>query len=360
MTMADEIDQLDNAREMSNFQLSNNNNSLITNQNMPWKQRKRKRLSAVLDKLHNNNTITKRCLNDIESNNNNNNNSNINNNNSTDIDNNQDGEASKHLTHDVQRSVIGKTERESIKSGGAGEDDDDRTTNASDDFRSSIDSPLVKQETFSSPFEFNGNDENAFNGDNIKQEERISNFEYPTLNEQQLSSVERYFPQISSPLFEYYLQTKYLPDILRMRNMQLQQSEQKTKPSSTDQQYSPVSQQRKSSPQKQTEQSATTSVPPRKRQKQAKHQQQYPNFSDKASPPPQDTPLDLSMKTILENISKATTTHKQTTKQNAVKASTSTSYNRWHNQLSQGRLNPTILKPIIFRIYRGSHFDQFL
>lgn len=82
MTMADEIDPMGNARQVSDFQISNNNNSITTNQNIPWKQRKRKRLSAVLDKLHNNNnTITKRCLNELdevisETNNNNNNNNN--------------------------------------------------------------------------------------------------------------------------------------------------------------------------------------------------------------------------------------------------------------------------------------------
>lgn len=345
--MADEIDQLDNAREMGNFQLSsNNNNSLITNQNMPWKQRKRKRLSAVLDKLHNNNTITKRYLSDFESiNNNNNSNMNNNNNNnnniSTDIEHHQDGEPSKHLAHDMQRAVIAKSERDSIKSGGVADDDDDRTTIASDDFRSSIDSPHVKREAFGSPFEYNVNDENVYNSDNIKQEIGANSFECSTLNEQQLSSMERYLPQISSPLFEYYLQTKYLPDILRMRNLQLQQGGDQKSKSSTDPQFSPVSQDAKSPQQKQTDQQAAVSMPPRKRQKHTKHHQQYPTLSDKASPPPQDAPLDLSMKTFLEmSTKKVTVSHKQSSKQKASKSSTSTSYNHWQNQIPQGKPIP--------------------
>lgn len=36
-------------------QMQNNNHPFAANNNIPWKQRKRKRLSAVLDKLHNNN-----------------------------------------------------------------------------------------------------------------------------------------------------------------------------------------------------------------------------------------------------------------------------------------------------------------
>lgn len=333
MTMDDEIDPMGNARQMSDFQISNNNNSITTNQNIPWKQRKRKRLSAVLDKLHNNNTITKRYLNELEviNESNNNNNSNHNNNNNNDIDNNQ-GETSKISSNEIHRSVINKVEGESIKSGG--DDEDDRTTIASDDFHSSVESPIVKREIFSSPFDFAVNDENIFNGD-IKHEERTNNpYEYTAhnLNEQNLNSMERYFPQISSPLFEYYLQTKYLPDILRMRNLQAQNSEQKLRLTTEQQQQQYLSQ-------SQDGYTKSQQQPTRKRQKLPKQQQQQQYLAFEKQQPPQDAPLDLSMKTILENITKATATHKQTSRMSSSStslASTSTAINCWQNQIPQG------------------------
>lgn len=329
MTMADEMDPMGNARQMSDFQISNNNNSMTTNQNIPWKQRKRKRLSAVLDKLHNNNTITKRYLNEFdgiqETNNNNN-----------------QGEPSKVSLNEFHRSVMNEGGRESVRS--SGDDDDDRTTNAStDDLRSSVESPFVKREPFSSPLSFAVNDENAFNGD-IKQENRTSDYEYNHRTEQNVSPMERYFPQMPPQLFEYYLQTKYLPDILRMRNsMHIPNAEQKLKLTPSDQQQQPQPQQQQYSPQSQMgaldlqhkpikQEDTKIQQPPRKRQRQPK-QQQYQAFAEK--PPPQEAPLDLSMKTILENITKATVTHKHTSRSpsSSSASSVSTIPNQWPGQV---------------------------
>lgn len=365
MTMADEMEpQMGNARQMSQDfqQISNNNNSLITNQNIPWKQRKRKRLSAVLDKLHNNNTIiTKRCLNDFdaitETNNNNNNDDN------NQQQQQQQGEPSKvtsildnHFHHRMMNDTAaanatttisaavdggGGGSRESIRS--SGDDEDDIST---DDLRSSVESPFVKREPISSssPLSFTTavNDENAFVNGDIKQEMRTSDYEYNNHRmEQNVSPMERYFPQMPPQLFEYYLQTKYLPDILRMRNsmhnlsnaaaaeqkLKLaaghQQQQQLQQEQHQQRQYSPQSQmaaldlQNKPIKQEDTKMQRQQNALPRKRQRQPKHQQYQSSSSSSFAekpPPPQDAPLDLSMKTILENISlitKASATHKQ-------------------------------------------------
>lgn len=357
MTMADEMDpQMGNARQMSQDfqQISNNNNSLVTNQNIPWKQRKRKRLSAVLDKLHNNNTIiTKRCLNDFDAI------TETNNNNNNDDNEQQQGEPSKatsilenHFHHRTMLEAAaarsstaitttatsadgGGGSRESVRS--SGDDEDDIST---DDLRSSVESPFVKREPISSssPLSFTTtvNDENAFVNGDIKQEMRTSDFEYNNHRmEQNVSPMERYFPQMPPQLFEYYLQTKYLPDILRMRNsmhslsnaaaveqklklttdhnhqqQQQQQHEQQSPLAALDLQSKPIKQE---DVKVQRQQNAA----PRKRQRQPKHQQYQSSsssaFVDKPPPPPQDAPLDLSMKTILENISlitKANAAHK--------------------------------------------------
>lgn len=352
MTMADEVDPVGNMRQVTDYQISNNNNSLTTNQNIPWKQRKRKRLSAVLDKLHNNNTITKSFLNELdvitESNNNNNN---INSNNKN-VNNNQGESSTKDHHHQLHRSLVDRDIGcQSVKS--SGDEDDDRTTIASDDLRSSVESPIVKRE-FSSPIHFNVTDENG-----IKQEDRASDYEY-NRNEQNHSPMELYFPQMSSPLFEYYLQTKYFPDILRLRNnlqipdvqqMKLMQQQQHQQQHSPQNQLAAIDLQQK--PHKKDEdtkmrqrQNACRS-PTRKRQRQPKQQQQYQLYADKQQqeqqqqppPPPQDAPLDLSMKTILENITKATATHKQTRTPSSVSSLASSSitsaHNQWQNQTPQ-------------------------
>lgn len=340
MTMAEEMDPV---RQVTDFQISNNNNSLTTNQNIPWKQRKRKRLSAVLDKLHNNNTITKRFLNDIESNNNNNN---------------APGEPSSKIAlidDQLHRSMVARdVGRDSVKS--SGEDDDDRTTVASDDLRSSIESPIVKRE-FSSPLHFNVTDENAFNGE-IKQEE---GYEY-NRNEQNLSPMELYFPQMSSPLFEYYLQTKYLPDILRLRNnLQIPDAQQmkllQSQHLQQQQQHSPQNQlaamDLQSKPHKQEGDTKT-----RKRQRQPKQQQQYQAFAEKQEPqPPQDAPLDLSMKTILENITKATATHKHSSNRTPSSVSTAAP-NQWQSQSTAHDLSASAANSPVHILANSTHLNN--
>ncbi|XP_055708668.1 zinc finger protein 236 [Phlebotomus papatasi] len=139
------------AKSPPSAQPVNNNHPLISNQNVPWKQRKRKRLSAVLDKLHNNNIIS--------------------------LHNNNQGESSfKVKCTDNSRS--------------SEEDQESDVFSTADSPRISV-SPLrladvdalrvqVKQEPLPSPHD-------------------------------------RYFP-MPSPLFGYYLQAKYLPDLFRRRS----------------------------------------------------------------------------------------------------------------------------------------------
>lgn len=380
MTMADEIDPMGNARQVSDFQISNNNNSITTNQNIPWKQRKRKRLSAVLDKLHNNNTITKRCLNELdevisESNNNNNNN-----NNNKNHSNNNQGEPSKIPLIDLQQQQQNQHQQhvgnESVRSS-VGDDDDDDDDDNGDDDRSDFENPLneeltnvsiteypsmVKREQVNSSSPL-GNENVAFNGD-IKQENRTSDYEYASNQriEQNISPMERYFPQMSSPLFEYYLQTKYFPDILRMRNnlqvqnsdskiakllpeLQHQQQQQQIHHHHEQQQrhrmeqYSPSHNSQtmaldlQQKPMKRENEDDTKIQPPTKKQRQRQPKQHQ--YTEKLSPPPpQDVPLDLSMKTILENITKATAIHKQSRSPStsSTSSSISTVLNQWQNQ----------------------------
>ncbi|KAL5289755.1 hypothetical protein ACFFRR_009650 [Megaselia abdita] len=117
----------------------NNNLPFIPNNNIPWKQRKRKRLSAVLDKLHSNNN-------------------------------------SSNNTRESKVNCI-----DQLSSSCEEESDDDNRSQYDDQ---GIRNKQLKVE--------------------IKTEEA-------------LSSYDSYFP-IHSPLFNYYLQRKYLDDIFRKRN----------------------------------------------------------------------------------------------------------------------------------------------
>lgn len=221
----------------------NNNHPLTINHNMPWKQRKRKRLSAVLDKLHNNN-------------------------NHSSTNNNQDDEAppskSPAQAHQLLHhspyglSFIGNGS-DAHKSS---EEEDDSTTNVSDEMRSSGGSPrTLTSGGMSIPARsplprLSVIDENQLKVQ-IKQEDRSS--------EHSVSPMEHpYLPGMPSPLYEYYLQTKVLPEILRLRNNLY--SDQMTQ-----RQTSPVAQQ------------AVVKAEP-----------------VAVAPPmvPQDQPLDLSMKTV--------------------------------------------------------------
>lgn len=131
----------------------NNNHPFMVNHNMPWKQRKRKRLSAVLDKLHSNcndpATIT--------------------------VHNNNQGESS----HKISCTIDSKSSEEELY-----------------DQHSNLESPRISVSPLSLTV-----DENSVHLNSADNR----------------SPADRYFP-MPSPLFEYYLQTKYLPEIFRIRN----------------------------------------------------------------------------------------------------------------------------------------------
>lgn len=132
----------------------NNNHPYMINNNMPWKQRKRKRLSAVLDKLHTNNGI----------------------------------DASIHNNNQGEPNINYKCESKSSD-----------TEDTDNDASSSLASPVVASSV--SPLR-------------LKIDENTLNVQIPP---DLRSPAHRYFP-MPSPLFEYYLQTKYLPEIFRIRN----------------------------------------------------------------------------------------------------------------------------------------------
>lgn len=271
------MDSIGNSSQANDVQTSsdsniNNNNSLITNNNIPWKQRKRKRLSAVLDKLHHNN-----------------NNSNV-------SDNNQLSESRVSTDgHQMQMAIADQMRL-------ADDEDDDRTTIASDDMPSSAaGSPVVKHEQFGSPVHFGVNDENMFRSEQIKQEGRLADFG-GSRNENDPNAVDQFLSQM--PLFEYYLQTKYLPEILRMRNT-IAQAPPQAKPlaplplelQAQSLQYLQQHQQHQQQGLGRQDAKPAARQPPRKRQRQSKQHDAFPVITAE-SQPPQDAPLDLSMKTI--------------------------------------------------------------
>lgn len=335
MTMAEEMDPMGNTSQANDFQANNNNNnnnSLTTNNNMPWKQRKRKRLSAVLDKLHNNNSHHHHHHHNHHHHNNDNNNNNNNNNNSSNSSNSL-GESSAEMKHSPHSSTEyhHKMSTESIKS--SVDDEDERTTVASDDLHSNADSPIVKREQFSSPLHFGVNEENGLSAEHIKLEDRMSDYD-GNRSELNASPMERYFPQMPSPLFEYYLQTKYLPEILRMRSNR--SSDATNMPNvNVD---APLLESR-------TDVTATEShpirvAPPRKRQRQSKQQSTYAAIPENL--PPQDAPLDLSMKTICDSIKKATALAKKAAAASAVlQQQQANAINQWRSHDLATQMPPT-------------------
>lgn len=187
----------------------NNNLPFVTNNNLPWKQRKRKRLSAVLDKLHNNNNI-----------------SNIN------------GDA-KNYGADSRSSSCG----EDSEDGNRSQEDDESITN------NQLKVEIKTEEAFPSPYD-------------------------------------RYFP-IHSPLFNYYLQRKYLDDIFRKRN----------------EMYRSLSPQQVPEPPSPVATTATTmsSTSPNRSIESSPHNLSLSPKSNTSIPfvlPPQNEPLDLSKKSI--------------------------------------------------------------
>ena len=156
MTMAEGGDPM--GQNQMGPQVTNNNYPFVANHNIPWKQRKRKRLSAVLDKLHNNNVITL-------------------NNNNTDLP------SLQPTTYKI-KCTDSRSSEEDVE-----------------DVFSSSGSPRISV----SPLRLAEVEESGQLRVQVKSE--------PTLP----SPSDRYFP-VPSPLFGYYFQTKYLPDILRRRS----------------------------------------------------------------------------------------------------------------------------------------------
>lgn len=345
MTMAEEMDPMGNTSHANDFQANsniNNNNSLTTNNNMPWKQRKRKRLSAVLDKLHNNNNNNSHHHHNNDSNNNNNNNNNSNNSSNSS---NSLGESSaemKHSPHSSNEYHHHKMSTESIKS--SVDDEDERTTVASDDLHSNVDSPIVKRERFSSPLHFAVNDENGPSAEQIKLEDRMSDYD-GNRSELNVSPMDRYFPQMPSPLFEYYLQTKYLPEILRMRGTRSNYLTNMSNVSAVDVPLNDSGSSdmaaTESHQSQRTAPPAPVPLPPpaRKRQRQSKQQSSYAAIPENF--PPQDAPLDLSMKTICESIKKATALAKKAAAASAVLQQQQTNaVNQWRSHDMAGQMAP--------------------
>lgn len=153
----------------------NNNHPFMVNHNMPWKQRKRKRLSAVLDKLHNHSGVGNGPSNETGGS--------LPNGNmipSSDYHNNNQGELGIKCSRSESKSSAEDT----------------------DDIHSNMASPIGA--TSISPLRL-AIDENS--SSNLRLQ----------IQPNDRSPVDRYFP-MASPLFEYYLQTKYLPEIFRIRN----------------------------------------------------------------------------------------------------------------------------------------------
>ncbi|XP_055378564.1 zinc finger protein 777 [Condylostylus longicornis] len=168
---------------------TNNNHPYVANNNIPWKQRKRKRLSAVLDKLHNNNNNS----------NINNNNSNINNNNDSTNNNNIKSEAK------IQRCTSPSQYSTKNASSGGEEESTDELSNPDDHsprIHNSI-SPGIQMTDDSGVGSVGvggiGSDGNHPLNVDIKTEPLASPYD-------------RYFP-IPSPFFHYYLHTKYFNDV---------------------------------------------------------------------------------------------------------------------------------------------------
>lgn len=146
----------------TNNNTNNNNHPYTVNNNIPWKQRKRKRLSAVVDKLHGSNGLHSPQ-------------STINNNNLDEPD------------VKSSRSVDFKS---------SAEEDTDT------EMRSSLTTSPFGHTSIASPLRLTIDEK--------------PNFQLPATAKDR-SPIDRYFP-MPSPLFEYYLQTKYLPEIFRLRN----------------------------------------------------------------------------------------------------------------------------------------------
>lgn len=187
-----------NSNSNNNKTINNNNNSPL-----PWKQRKRKRLSAVLDKLHNNN----------------NNNSLNSNHLNMEVDEDADdgdggggggGGGERVIKKEANNNCNEEDEHKRVSCSG---DEADSTENMSigdndgSPTRLPI-SPINVSETTAADVKLIKSEDTNLLSVDIKTE--------PHLSSSSSSPYDRYFP-IPSPLFGYYLHTKYLNEVFRRR-----------------------------------------------------------------------------------------------------------------------------------------------
>lgn len=299
---------------------SNANSSANPNSALPWKQRKRKRLSAVLDKLHHHNS---------NNNNNNNNNSGSGSNTSMDLDNEyQDviddkDDIKKEANNNEElmkmspiRGERGSCSADEIEEGA--ESTEDMSIGADNE-----DSPRVSL----SPADHCSNNNNNNNNNEvdtplpaakfIKTEEPQNPLTVDIKTEPHLtnSPYDRYFP-IPSPLFGYYLHTKYLNEVFRRRQdlhtspMQHTPSSiassqmDETSPSSKEmKEYQKLERSHQHTPEfmptsnLSPPHSVTMALPSPPRSETSVSETTAANTSDPAiMPPPQERPLDLSVR----------------------------------------------------------------
>ncbi|XP_073836499.1 zinc finger protein klumpfuss [Musca autumnalis] len=315
-----------NTREEDN----NNNNSTTNNASlsnntstMPWKQRKRKRLSAVLDKLHHHNSSSGSS----SSNNNNISSSNM------DIENeyqddlviDQD-EIKKEANNNKDIKMSSPRDRASPSDPEDRVENNDLLESAEEEMSISGDnegSPRVSL----SPVDHSNVNKNINNNNDmdttlpaakfIKTEEPQNPLTVDIKTEPHLanSPYDRYFP-IPSPLFGYYLHTKYLNEVFR-RRQDLHTSPMQHTPSSIASsqmdETSPSSKELKEYQQKMERShempefmptsnlspphSVTMALPSPPRSETSISETTAANTSDPAiMPPPQERPLDLSVR----------------------------------------------------------------
>ncbi|XP_061402576.1 transcription factor mef2A [Musca vetustissima] len=321
----------DNTNNNNNNSSTNNSSNSLSNPTMPWKQRKRKRLSAVLDKLHHHNSSS-------SSNNNNNSGSSTNNmdieneyqddlvidkhdlkkeanNNNNDDD---DGNDVKMSSSPRDRTSLSDSEElRNVEDGDVAESGEEMSISGDNEG-----SPRISL----SPVDHKNNNNNNSSMDTtlpaakfIKTETEPQNpltVDIKTEPHLPNSPYDRYFP-IPSPLFGYYLHTKYLNEVFR-RRQDLHTSPMQHTPSSI-----ASSQMDETSPSSKAElkeyhqkmershempefmptsnlsppHSVTMALPSPPRSETSISETTAANTSDPAiMPPPQERPLDLSVR----------------------------------------------------------------
>lgn len=210
MTMAEGSDPMGNVGHRHQHTASVEQHTMFVNQNVAWKQRKRKRLSAVLDKLHNNNSST-------------------NTNSSSPPTTMPDSQMRVIKTEDLQA----RNESRGTPTTESSEDDKSEVYSASGSSPRITISPLRLAELDDTLNNNNNNNHSGSHNNNNNPEVMNKNtlFNYPqSLSNHLLSQISpgvhiksefasppyhRYLP-MASPL--YYLQSRYLPELLKRRN----------------------------------------------------------------------------------------------------------------------------------------------